>query len=142
MVRFFAFFSFIFSFFIFLSFSASVITTQNYTTTQVKTIINQSIAYINNINESGFLFFNPNLTKAYLYLNESFSSYNTSPNLAVAYAELAESSASNSLAVINNYRAYALVGSTAFTLIFGLWLYIIIFKNDVKKRSRGKINDR
>ncbi len=128
----FKFFSFIFSFLFLLIFAvgASTISTQNYNSTQARTAINQSIAYINSINESGFLFFNPNLTQAYVYLNRSEQSYNSSPAAAVGYAHQAELSANTALGKIDYYRPYALVGIVIFSMIFGMILYLLMFNKN------------
>ena len=125
----FRFFSFIFSFLFLLNFAlgASILSTQNYNSTQAKDAINQSISYINGINESGFLFFNPNLTQAYAYLNRSEESYNSSPTVAIGYANQAELSANSALEKIDYYRPYALVGIVIFSMILGMILYLLMF---------------
>ncbi len=132
--------SFIFISLIFLfSFSgAETVSVQSYSSAQARTIINQSIAYLNNINESGYLFFNPNLAQAYTYLNRSIELENSSPNTAIAYAYQAENSANTAFGRIDAYREYALVGVVAFTIIFGLFLYRLVFKKDDTVRPQRK----
>lgn len=139
-------FSFIYFFFL-LFFSLSLIygatiKAQNYNSTQALNIINQSISYINTINESGYLFFNPNLTQAYVYINRSEENYNSSPNTAVAFAYRAQDSAKEALGVIDEYRTYAFAGISAFSLLFGLLLLFLIFKKDKITVSKTNENRR
>ena len=134
----FRFFSFIFSFLFLLFFTigASTISTQNYNSAQARTAINQSIAYINGINESGFLFLNPNLTQAYTYLNRSEESYNSSPAAAIGYAHQAELSANAALGKIEYYRPYALLGIVIFSMISGMILYLLMFNKNKSKYNK------
>ena len=90
---------------------------------------NQSIknatAYLQTVNESGYLvFYPPNLSAAYSYLNRSEAAYsNKSPALAVEYADKAISSAKNSYSQIGYYRTASIIVMLVFTAIVGLLLY-------------------
>lgn len=131
-------FSFIFTFSIFsIVFSnTTVISTQNYNKTQAEQIINQSINYINTVNQSSYLIFNPNLTQAYAYLNRAEQTLNSSPNISVSYAYTAQSSANTALQNIRKNSEYAFAGIFIITVFFGILLYLLMFSNKNKIKMK------
>ena len=64
-----------------------------YTPSSANGIINGAQAYVDMVNQSGYLIFYPNLTQAYGYLNQASGIYNKSPDAAVLYANEAVDSA-------------------------------------------------
>ncbi|MDE1768586.1 MAG: hypothetical protein KGH62_04400, partial [Candidatus Micrarchaeota archaeon] len=62
--------------------SAQQVSNSNYTVQQANATISQVTQYVNTVNESGYLIFEPNLTVAYRDLNKAISLYNTSPDTA------------------------------------------------------------
>ncbi len=134
-------FSLIFSFFIFsFAFSNTIsITNQNYNKTQAQAILNQSISYINMINQSGYLIFNPNLSQAYAYLNRAQQTINSSPDASVSYSYAAESSANDSFQNIRNYAQYAFAVMFMIALFFGILLYFLMFTNKFSNKNKMKM---
>lgn len=65
----------------------------NYTVTGANATISSALAYVNMVNQSGYLVFFPNLTQAYSYLQKAQGVYNSSPAAAVFYANKAVASA-------------------------------------------------
>ncbi|MEM0200923.1 MAG: hypothetical protein QXD23_00785 [Candidatus Micrarchaeaceae archaeon] len=131
-------FSFIFSFLILsLVFSnLTFITNQSYNKTQAQLIINQSNSYIESVNQSGYLFFNPNLTQAYAYINRAEQTLNSSPDVSVSYAYSAQSSASIALDNIRKYGQYAFAGIFIITVFFGVLLYLLMFSHKDKVKMK------
>ncbi|MGC8479854.1 MAG: hypothetical protein ACP5M9_04300 [Candidatus Micrarchaeia archaeon] len=126
----------------FINYSNGIFTSsirfQSYNISQAKAIINQTETYLYNINQSGYLFINPNLTQAYTYMNRSQEALNYSPNISVAYAKEAESSANVALGKIDLFREYALIIVAFSTLIIGLLLYILMFKRERVEVKHGR----
>jgi hypothetical protein len=115
----------------------SYVGSQNYTVAYANSTINSTANYIETINQSGYLLFYPNLSKAYSYLEKARSIYTKSPSAAVAYANQAEASAREQYATIGQYRLYSLVAAAIFTIAMGaiLYLFMIPVRKTVKKSS-------
>lgn len=116
-----------------LSYGASI-GSGNYTASSAKAFIDSASAYINSINQSGYLIFMPNLTASYKYLDEAKSTYNTSPDTAVIYANKAIESAKLSYMQISYYKSYSFVVLVVFTVAIGALLYKLM--KPIKRRSR------
>ncbi len=130
--------SFIFSFLIFsfIFSNTTSITTQSYNKTQAQKIINQSISYINTVNQSGYLIFNPNLSQAYAYLNRAEQTVNSSPDTSVSYAYNAKYSAYSALQNIRKYSEYAFASVFIITVFFGILLYVLMFSSKTKIKMK------
>jgi len=118
-----------------LAFAAQAQGTQHYTVAQANETLSNATAYVNIVNESGYLVFWPNLTQAYSYLNKSRTSLNGSPDSAVMYAGLAAGSAKASYERIGAYREDATLAALAFTVVMAVMLYR--FMKPVKKNRNG-----
>ncbi len=133
--------SFIFlSFILFYSvYSASAATTP-YTMMTANQSIKNATAYLQTVNESGYLIFYPsNLSTAYAYLNKSETAYShKSPALAVEYSDKAILLARSSYLQISYYRNVSIVVMLIFTAIVGLLLYKLMkpVKITVSKRRK------
>ena len=88
------------------------------------------------MNESGYLFFSPNLAEAYNDLNKSASLISTDPGNAIAYASAARSSAMLQYEKMDAYRAYSIAAAAAFTLVMALILYA--YMRPVARHQRRK----
>lgn len=125
---------------IFIAFTAhainSSISANNYTFQDANSIINSTEQYIHQINESGYLFINPNLSSAYGYLDKAKAIVHYSPVTAIAYANQAEDSATSTYAYIRSFYGYALLGVTLFTIAMAILLYK--FMKPVNRESKEK----
>lgn len=126
---------------IFLLFStvadAAQISGANYTVAQANATITSAYSYVNSINESGYLIFQPNLNASYSYLSMALKIYNSSPDTAVFYAQQAETLAQQQYSNINYYRSRSLPVIVAFTLLMLIVLYkIMVPIGPVKKVRR------
>lgn len=102
------------------------ITAANYTYAQANGIIANATNYVNLINSSSYLIFNPNLTMSYLYLNQATSIYQSSPSAAVAYAYKAQSSAKGQYDNIQGYKKLSTLVVAAIALVALLILYVLM----------------
>ena len=110
---------------------------QNYTPLQANAIIANATDYVNLINSSSYLVFNPNLTLSYMYLNQAASIYQNSPSVAVVYAYKAESSAQQQYSVIQTYKTGSTYAVAALALICVAILYALMKPiNMLKKKKR------
>jgi hypothetical protein len=75
-----------------------------YSAAYANATISKVSAYVESVNESGYLAFYPNLTQAYSYLAKAEAAYNKSPDAAVAYANEAQSSAMAQYSAMGRYR--------------------------------------
>ncbi|MGC9157087.1 MAG: hypothetical protein ACP5GD_02810 [Candidatus Micrarchaeia archaeon] len=96
-------------------------------------------AYVDMLNTSGYLVFSPNLTLAYKYLQMAEKAENTSPESAIAYAQLAYKEATQAYAKLDQYRAESAIVMLALTVAFAAILYRIMKKQKTvgRKQSRG-----
>jgi len=70
--------------------------------------INSTRSYVDEVNESGYLVFSPNLTAAYGYLNNATNMSHTDPAYAQVLLGKARESAEVQLANIDRYRTLSL----------------------------------
>ncbi|MGC8662421.1 MAG: hypothetical protein ACP5RT_01390 [Candidatus Micrarchaeia archaeon] len=111
---------------------------QNYTPAQANATINSTISYLNKVNESGYLIFYPDLSQAYVYVNNASKLYLTSPNTAVAYALKARKIATIELEKLSSYKLISFVLSLIFTIAMFLLLYIYMKPVKTVKRAKQK----
>ncbi len=106
----------------------------HYNSTQSGTSIADAANYIQSINESGFLIFQPNLTLSYSYLALATKFQNSSPNTAVFYAQKARSEALQQYQDIDYYRSRSIPVIVAFAIIF----FLILLKLNIPVAKRDK----
>ncbi len=99
-------------------------------------LLNESQSYVDAINQSGYLLFYPNLTKAYNDLNMSRNYLNNSINSSIYYANLAKSDANSEYSKISQYKQNSFYAMLIFTVASGLVLYAVMQK--VKKGKMRK----
>ena len=116
--------------------SAQQINNANYTVQQANQTLAQASLYIQNVNESGYLIFTPNLTLAYRYLNMGYAIYNVSPNTAVFYAQQAEQAAQQQYGNISYYRSESVPVLFVFTI--ALAVILIRIMTPVKNRKQRR----
>jgi len=109
--------------------------------TNINASINATAAYINKVNQSGYLIFYPNLQQAYRYLGLA---RNISPaNASAAYYLLtqARQSAASQEASIKGYETYSLYVLLAAFALLAVLLYALMrpYKPTTKRR-RAKRN--
>ncbi len=107
----------------------------NATAANATMALNSSYAYVNYINQSGYLIFTPNLTAAYSYLNKSASTLSVSPEEAEQYAALARQSAMEQYARISFYRYYSIAIVLVYTIIMAVVLYL--FMQPIRTKKKG-----
>ena len=113
---------------------SSAFEAQSYTSNQANATIANATAYVNQINESGYLIFYPNLAGAYKDLALANQFLNRSPGVAVDYALKAQESARAQYWQISSYRQEALEAMIVITAITIASLYV--FMKPVKGRKR------
>ncbi|MCL4365491.1 hypothetical protein M1590_04170 [Candidatus Marsarchaeota archaeon] len=106
-----------------------------YTSVQANATINSTANYINSINESGFLLFQPNLTNSYAYLNLAIKLRNSSPNTAVLYAQEARSAAEQQYQNMRYYSGWSILVMGVLALLF---LFMLIRLGIPVKKKRKK----
>ena len=116
---------------------ASQISGQNYSVKQANSTVAQAYAYVNLVNESGYLIFQPDLSASYGYLSNASSLYLSSPNVAVAYAQKAQQLAQEQYSSIGYYRRMAIPILVAFTILAALALFKVMIPVR-KKNKRGR----
>jgi len=114
----------------------STITATNYTSSYANQTINQTLSYVNQVNQSAFLIFYPDLAQAYAYLDQAQQVASASPSSAVAYSNQAFSIAKQQYSRIGVYRSASLVIMLLLTTIFIVWLYLLM--KPVGKVSKRK----
>ncbi len=100
----------------------------------------QAESYINSVNQSSYLIFSPNLSAAYSYLGRAQELQNSSPTLAISYAQLATTQASIAYGQISSYKKYAALITLFLTAWVGAILYVLMkpsAKSD-KRRFNGR----
>jgi uncharacterized protein with PQ loop repeat len=95
---------------------ASQISVSNYTAAQANATIASVYGYVNSVNESGYLIFEPNLTAPYNYLGRASELQNRSPDVAVVDAQTALSLAEQQYNTMSSYRQQSLPIIVAFTV--------------------------
>jgi uncharacterized BrkB/YihY/UPF0761 family membrane protein len=115
---------------------------QNYTPEQANSIINSAFAYVNAINESGYILFYPSLDKAYAYLNNATKLCNSSPSIAIEYALKAKQIAANEESRLESYRLVSFIIMLAFTIamLFILYTYMKPVKQKGRKQVRTAVH--
>ena len=111
----------------------------NYTSAYASNTINQTQAYIDTINQSAYLIFYPDLSKAYSYLNQARAIYQSSPSGAVEDAYLARNYATEQYQSISAYRSEAVPVVVILAALSLAWLYYVM-KPIKKQGQRERLN--
>jgi hypothetical protein len=122
-----------------ISLGSAQSTISNFSKAYANATINQAVSVVNQVNESGYLIFYPNLTQSYLDLNRSISLYNASPASAVIFANRAASEANVQYMLISGYKQISFIIMLAFTIIFTLIIIKVMkpVKSVAKRRKKG-----
>ncbi len=117
---------------------ASQISTTNYTAAQANATISSVYSYVNSVNESGYLIFEPNLTAPYNYLSKASELQNRSPDVAVIDAQTALSLAEQQYNAMNTYRQQSLIVVVVFTVavLFALMKVMVPIRAKKRKGTR------
>ncbi len=102
----------------------------------VSAVINQTAAYINTVNQSGYLIFYPNLTSSYSFLNKSKQAYGNNLSESMFYANRAKSSAEDAYTKIESYKYYSAITLLVLAIALGalIYLYMLPIKKGKAKR--------
>lgn len=106
--------------------ASSQVISSNFSKEYANQTINQAIAVLNDVNQSGYLVFYPNLTQAYADLNSSMALYNTSPAAAVVLANKAMYEATAQYDAIGRYRQVSIAVMLVLTAVFAVIIYRIM----------------
>ncbi|MDE1850983.1 MAG: hypothetical protein KGH54_04300, partial [Candidatus Micrarchaeota archaeon] len=100
--------------------------------------INQTLSYINQVNQSAYLIFYPDLSKAYSYLAQAQQVYSSSPSSAVSYANQAYSIAQGQYSQINSYRSLSTILLIVMAALVLYWLHVLMkpVKNAESNKKR------
>ncbi len=108
----------------------------NYAQSSANSTLANATYFVEQVNESAYLIFYPNLTQAYYYLNKSSAALNSSPDTSVAYANLAVSSAKSQYALIGKYRTVSAAVMALITAFFAMMLFLVMKGKSGKTTSR------
>lgn len=100
--------------------------------------VSSAAYFLQQVNESGYLIFYPNLTQAYANLAMAQSLYNRSPASAIIYANKAVTEANAEYARISDYRDESMVVMAAFTIVFVLLLARVMRPARAARKRRSK----
>lgn len=114
---------------------ASSISSQNYTVEQANATINNAYSYVNSVNQSGFLVFQPNLGAPYKYLSNATSIYKSAPGAAILDAEIAQSLARQQYSSMSSYKGASLVVMVLVTALLAIVLAKVMMP---VKRRKGR----
>ena len=76
----------------------------NYSSKYANATLANATAYVQSVNESGYLIFYPNMTQADAYLGKAAATCNTSPAASVIYSDEARAAAREQYGSISRYR--------------------------------------
>jgi hypothetical protein len=113
---------------------AQQLNSTSYTPAAANGIINRAQAYVDTVNQSGYLVFSPNLTQAYGYLQNAQGVYNRSPSAAVIYANEAVASAKTQYADIRSHWLASLAVMAVLTAVSAI--AVIMSMRKVRQRKK------
>ncbi|MDE1870426.1 MAG: hypothetical protein KGH71_05620 [Candidatus Micrarchaeota archaeon] len=111
---------------------SSSIASANYTSAYANQTVNQTLGCINQINDSGYLIFYPNLTSAYSYLSKAQQSEVSSPESAILYSHMAAAQAQSEYSKISGYKTDSFWIMVFLSLISLIWLFSLMQKRTRK----------
>ncbi len=102
--------------------------------------INSTAAYINMVNQSGYLIFYPNLTQAYSYLNQARNQSQMNQPYAYDLLAKARSSAQLQQESIDKYKSESLYILIIFAFLLAILMYVLMrpMKSNPKSRKSPK----
>ncbi|MDE1804392.1 MAG: hypothetical protein KGH59_01250 [Candidatus Micrarchaeota archaeon] len=115
---------------------AQSVSSANYSVAYASQTINTTLAYIDNVNQSGYLIFYPHLSAAYNYIGEAQKAYRSSPNTAVEYAALAMRSAQEEYSRISSFRAASFAVMSFFTIVSFALMYAVMRRVSVSRARK------
>ncbi len=101
--------------------------------------INSTAAYIQTVNESGYLIFYPNLSQSYALLAKAQNESTSNPSQSLSLLTMARQSADQQLQIIDSYRNTAAVIVAIFVIVIGTLLYYTMIpyrRRNTRKRAR------
>lgn len=98
--------------------------------------INSTAAFINRVNQSGYLVFYPNLTGAYANLNLAKNESQVNPPFAYQLLAKARSSAQSQEDAINQYKGDSLYVLVILAILLVILLYLLMKPIKSSRRSR------
>ena len=105
--------------------------------TSLSSQINSTLSYINQVNQSSYLIFYPNLSSAY---NEINMARNSSNSITINHLlESAKSSAEQQNNMLNNYRYISFIVMLILVIFSSILLYKLTLPFNSKKINRKKI---
>lgn len=112
----------------------------NVTASNITTAINLTLQYVNNINQSSYLIFYPNLTKAYADINLARNESQINAPYSYVLLAKARQEAQYQLSLINQYRSESLYVLIIFGILFVILLYVLMkpANSGRNARKRGK----
>lgn len=108
----------------------------NYTLAYANSTVSAAYAYVNTVNVSGYLIFQPNLTRSLTYLRMAQGNITTHPSLAVYYASRAQILAKQQYDQISQYRYLSVVIMIVVTVLLAVLLARIM--RPVARKRRGR----
>lgn len=116
--------------------SAQQMSGTNYTSSQANQTIASAYSYVNTVNESGYLVFQPNLTASYRYLLMASQIYNRSPDTAVFYAQKAQQIAQQQYSSMGYYRQRSFFVIAAIAIAFMVMLAKVMRPVSLRRRAK------
>jgi hypothetical protein len=110
----------------------------NYSSKYANATLADATAYVQSVNESGYLIFYPNMTQADAYLAKAAATYNTSPSASVIYSEEAQAAAREQYGSISRYRET----SFAVMAILSAFSAVVVAVSMRKAGGAGKLAGR
>lgn len=117
--------------------AAEQISAESYNSIYANATIASTYGYIDSVNQSGYLLFQPNLTLAYKYAWLALGNVSSDPNLSVFYSEKARGIAQQQYSQINQYRSESL-GAMALVTLALLIALLKVMAPAVSTRPRKK----
>jgi hypothetical protein len=105
--------------------------------TNITVAINTTAAFINRVNQSGYLVFYPNLAEAYNYLNLARQNSQTNTQYAYLLLTNANGSAQAELNRINQYKSDSLYVLIVSAILLAIMLYILMMPKALVNKRKG-----
>ena len=117
--------------------AAEQISTESYNSIYANATIASTYGYIDSVNQSGYLVFQPNLTLAYKYAWLALGNVSSDPNLSVFYSEKARGIAQQQYSQISQYKSES-IGVMALVTLALLMALLKVMAPVVSRRSNKK----
>lgn len=120
-----------------VAYAQGQITNPNYTTQHANATVENVTSYIEIVNESGYLFFEPNLTAANMYLTKAQGNITSNPYLAVTYANKAYNLTEQQYTTTQSHKSESLPIIAVFTIAMLILLYKFMIPIKKTRRKKG-----